>query len=249
MFEEMVESTKQKQGGRTGRLFLVTGVIYAAVLTAVGVATVFWFNPALAETMDLQTMLSPPPPPGPPQPPIQERRTATPTVERIIFTPPVNLKPPTDPVPPLVVSRDPGAFVQGGFTGPSNGPGIISASNPRDEDLTPPPPTPRPTVTPVPTPTPQKIPVSEGVLLGKAIKRYTPPYPAIARAARASGPVQVMVTISEEGQVINATAVSGHPLLREASVQAARQWVFSPTLLSKQPVKIQGILTFNFTLN
>jgi len=76
----------------------------------------------------------------------------------------------------------------------------------------------------------------------------SPPYPPIARAARAAGKVEVQVTISEQGEVIEAIAISGHPLLRDASVEAAKQWVFKPTELSGAPVKVQGILTFNFTL-
>jgi len=97
--------------------------------------------------------------------------------------------------------------------------------------------------------TSKKITVSGGVLQGKAIKKVQPPYPPIAKAARASGPVQVQVTISETGEVIEATVISGHPLLRDAALQAARQWLFQPTELSAVPVKVQGILTFNFTLN
>jgi protein TonB len=60
--------------------------------------------------------------------------------------------------------------------------------------------------------------------------------------------VRIQVTISEEGRVIEAAALDGHPLLREAALQAARQWVFNPTNLSGVPVKVQGVLTFNFTL-
>jgi TonB family protein len=97
--------------------------------------------------------------------------------------------------------------------------------------------------------TPKKLIVSGGVLQGNAIKRVQPPYPPIAKAARASGPVQVQITISETGEVIEASVISGHPLLRDAAIQAARQWLFQPTELSGVPVKVQGILTFNFTLD
>ncbi len=93
-----------------------------------------------------------------------------------------------------------------------------------------------------------KIEVSGGLLQGSAIKKVSPPYPPIARAARAAGKVEVQVTISEQGEVIEAIAVSGHPLLRDAAVNAAKQWVFKPTELSGVPVKVQGILAFNFTL-
>ena len=60
--------------------------------------------------------------------------------------------------------------------------------------------------------------------------------------------VVVQVTVDEEGKVISASAVSGHPLLRQAAVQAAYQARFSPTLLSGQPVKVTGTITYNFNL-
>ena len=94
----------------------------------------------------------------------------------------------------------------------------------------------------------KKISVSGGVLQGSAIKRVQPTYPDVAKAARAEGAVQVQVTISETGQVTDASAVSGHPLLRDAAVEAARQWEFKPTELAGKAVKVQGVLTFNFTL-
>ncbi|HEV2664662.1 MAG TPA: energy transducer TonB, partial [Blastocatellia bacterium] len=113
----------------------------------------------------------------------------------------------------------------------------------------PPPPTSVPPTAATSAETSQKINVSGGVLQGKAIRKVQPPYPQLAKAARASGAVQVQVTISETGEVIEAAVISGHPLLRDAALQAARQWMFHPTELSGVPVKVQGILTFNFTLN
>jgi periplasmic protein TonB len=116
----------------------------------------------------------------------------------------------------------------------------------RGDDAPPPPPPPKPT--PEATPVPKMIKVSLGVLPGNAINKVQPQYPPIAKAARASGAVQIQVTISEEGRVIEASVISGHPLLRDAALQAAKQWTFKPTQLSGVPVKVQGILTFNFTL-
>lgn len=90
--------------------------------------------------------------------------------------------------------------------------------------------------------------ISGGVLNGKAISKPEPPYPAIAKAARASGTVTVMVEVNEAGTVTSARAVSGHPLLQQAAVQAARQARFSPTRLSGKPVKVTGVLTYTFML-
>ena len=83
---------------------------------------------------------------------------------------------------------------------------------------------------------------------GLALKKVAPAYPAEAKAASVSGKVEVQVTISEKGQVIEAIAVSGPESLREAAEQAAKQWVFKPTKADRRPVKVQGILTFHFTL-
>jgi TonB family protein len=88
--------------------------------------------------------------------------------------------------------------------------------------------------------------VSEGVLIGNAIKKVSPAFPDSARRVNARGEVQVLVVISENGSVEEARAVSGHLLLRKAAVEAARQWVFSPTKLNGAPVQVQGILTFVF---
>jgi protein TonB len=88
--------------------------------------------------------------------------------------------------------------------------------------------------------------VSLGVVNGKATNLVKPPYPAAARAVRAEGAVNVQVLIDEQGNVVSATAVSGHPLLRAVSVAAARQSKFTPTLLSKQAVKVTGVIVYQF---
>lgn len=107
-------------------------------------------------------------------------------------------------------------------------------------------------VTPSPAERPQTptLPntISGGVLNGKVISKPQPAYPPIARAARAQGTVAVGVTVDEEGYVISARAVSGHPLLQQAAVGAARQARFAPTLLEGKPVKVMGIITYNFVL-
>ena len=86
------------------------------------------------------------------------------------------------------------------------------------------------------------------VINGKATNLARPAFPASARAVRASGSVYVQVTIDEEGKVISAEAVAGHPLLRAAAVQAARASTFLPTTLSGNPVKVTGIIVYNFVL-
>lgn len=88
--------------------------------------------------------------------------------------------------------------------------------------------------------------INGGVLNGKAISLPLPETPAIARSAKASGTVAVNIVIDEDGNVISANVESGHPLLRAAAVAAAREAKFSPTRLSGQPVKVQGVVIYNF---
>jgi len=88
--------------------------------------------------------------------------------------------------------------------------------------------------------------ISGGVLNGNATSLPPPGYPAIAKTAHASGTVTVQVLVDEEGKVVTAHAVSGHPLLQAAAVAAARQARFTPTKLSGQPVKVTGVIVYNF---
>jgi TonB family protein len=99
-----------------------------------------------------------------------------------------------------------------------------------------------------PKPGAKRVVVSGGVLNSKAISKPKPEYPANAMAAGAQGVVTVQILVDEEGRVAEAVAVSGHPLLREAAVTAARNCRFAPTRLSGQPVKVSGVVTYNFVL-
>jgi TonB family protein len=88
--------------------------------------------------------------------------------------------------------------------------------------------------------------VNGGVVNGRAIRLPRPNYPLIARFAQAVGTVVVQVIIDEDGHVSAARAVGGHPLLQAVAVAAAQQAEFSPTRLSGQPVRVSGVITYNF---
>lgn len=87
------------------------------------------------------------------------------------------------------------------------------------------------------------------ILEGRAIRKIGPHYPDTAKAIRVSGAVQVRIVYDEQGEVILARPVSGHPLLQRPSLEAARQWLFEPTVFEGKKIKVEGFLTFNFTLN
>jgi TonB family protein len=100
------------------------------------------------------------------------------------------------------------------------------------------------------TNTPENLPpgktISGGVLNAKALSLPKPAYPPIAKQAHASGTVVVQVVVDEKGSVVSATAVSGHPLLRVPAAAAARQAKFSPTKRAGKPVRVSGVITYNF---
>lgn len=91
--------------------------------------------------------------------------------------------------------------------------------------------------------------LTEGeVVAGKIVEKPQPVYPLVAKAARASGPVTIQVIVDEEGSVIAAQAISGHPLLHVAALKAARATRLTPTLVGGKPSKVSGVITYNFVL-
>ena len=88
--------------------------------------------------------------------------------------------------------------------------------------------------------------VSGGVLTGKTIRKVQPAYPDAAKQAGVEGNVVVEVTVSTDGTVESARALSGPPELVDASVAAARAWTFAPTKLRGAPIRMIGTITFSF---
>lgn len=126
-------------------------------------------------------------------------------------------------------------------SGPPGG-GLLQAVAAETETIKPPEPPPAkpPTANNPPVP-------SLGVVNGRATSLPKPFYTAAAISVRAQGKVDVQVTIDETGHVTSAHAVSGHLLLRPEAERAARRAVFTPTLLSNKPVKVTGVIIYNFT--
>lgn len=93
---------------------------------------------------------------------------------------------------------------------------------------------------------PPQAPIAAGVLNGRALKLVKPALPPEARSSRASGTVEVRIVFDEQGKVIWVRAISGHPLLQKVCEDAAWQSTFPPTKLSGQPVKVSGMLVYNF---
>ncbi len=270
MFDTLVESGSHTDDlARKGSFFLGTMVLYAVVLLGVAVLSIYLYNDAIPDpSLELLTLVAPVPmaqddtPKAAEEPkPAAKAAPEVAMVKDMAVIAPVTktneVAPPTAKVVAtnktlnvLVGDRDVGdvnAVPTGpvGVVGGTGGGGGGTGGAPKVEVSDEPPPPPPPAPTPPPKP---KTVVSGGVLNGKAISKPQPAYPPIAKAARASGTVTVQILVDESGRVVSASAVSGHPLLQQAAVAAARNARFSPTLLSGQPVKVSGVITYNFVL-
>ena len=116
----------------------------------------------------------------------------------------------------------PGGVVGGGLGGLVGGTGTAA----------PPPPA---------RPQPPKRIVRAGALLKAPHQTYNinPEYPTLALEARIRGTVVVDAVIDEQGNVVQARAVSGHPLLIAAALKAVLQWKYEPTSLNGQPISVE----------
>jgi protein TonB len=270
MFDNLVESTSHKDDlARKGSFIIGTLVAYAILGLALFVGGIYWYDAQLEnQNLELTTLVAPvpiipqqqpeqkeapkPAEKTPNQPEVAQRtelvaRVDQPTVAPKEISAVASKVPPVPPGGAVIGSRNVDPVSSGGPIGPSTGGGGGGGGSgpvaPPVQDEPPPPP-PKPTPTPPPKPT---APISGGVLNGKAISLPKPAYPQIARTAHAAGTVVVQVTIDENGNVIAAHAISGHPLLQAAAVGAARGARFSPTKLSGQPVKVTGVINYVFT--
>lgn len=84
-----------------------------------------------------------------------------------------------------------------------------------------------------------------GTLNGHAASLPEPVYPDIA-GPKFPGIVRIRVSIDKSGHVFEATAISGHPRLRAAALDAARQATFAPTFFRGEPINVTGVILYTF---
>jgi len=97
-----------------------------------------------------------------------------------------------------------------------------------------------------PTPTLVNTRISQGVAQGLLIKRVQPVYPPQALAMHLQGAVQLLATISKDGNVTNLKQIAGDTTLGHAAMDAVKQWKYRPYLLNGEPLEIQTEITVNF---
>jgi periplasmic protein TonB len=256
MFDNLVESSSHKDDiSRKGSFIIATAVIYGVLMLAFFVAGIYWYDNHLGQMeLELTTLVAPVPVPQQQKEPEQKqeakpvkpdqnvdvRKELIADVTRTELVPKeVSAK--ASDIPPVrrgvttVLGETSSNAAAPMPAGPGAGSVVSAPTKVAIADEPPPPEVKKPSA-----------PISGGVLNGKAISLPKPAYPPIARAAHAAGTVVVQVLIDENGNVVSAHAVSGHPLLQAVAVGAARQARFSPTKLSGQPVKVTGVIQYNF---
>ena len=96
---------------------------------------------------------------------------------------------------------------------------------------------------------PPPRPVSGGVMEGYLVKQAQPVYPHMAQIAGVQGDVILQAMIDREGNIVQLQAVSGHPMLVPAALDAVRQWRYRPYRLNGEPVEVETQITVRFILS
>lgn len=263
MFNNLIESSSHaREFRRRGSFFLFTTLSYALLFIIAGVISIYAYDARMEDqSLEMATIM-----PLIELPPAETPRETTPAVQRTASGPqqdyvirrnPIasvdeptlvpdkpssapNTNPPVPPGSHFIVGNvdadpvQPGGSVNnsgGGSSGNSTGPVVAITEPPPD-----------------PTPKPAPKILRKTILNGEALTLPKPPYPPMAKQIHVQGTVNVQVLIDERGNVVSATPVSGHPLLVHAAKAAALQARFSPTMLGDQPVKVSGVITYNFLL-
>jgi TonB family protein len=105
-----------------------------------------------------------------------------------------------------------------------------------------------PAAQPVET-SPKRLQIGGSVQAAKLLTKVNPKYPPGAKQAGIQGSVIIRTVILMSGTPGELTVVSSpSDDLSYASLEAVRQWRYSPTLLNGSPVEVVTDITINFTL-
>lgn len=89
--------------------------------------------------------------------------------------------------------------------------------------------------------------LTTSALLRRATHCKAPEMPGLARQAEIEGYVSVDIVVNDAGKVRCARIVSGHPLLAQSAIEAARDWTFRPMKQDGKAVWFYGHLRFHFS--
>jgi protein TonB len=78
------------------------------------------------------------------------------------------------------------------------------------------------------------------------VNRVEPVYPHIAALSNIQGQVKLHAIIARDGSIQSLNAISGHPLLVRAALEAVEQWRYRPYVLNGEAVEVETFITVNF---
>jgi len=262
MFSNLIESNSHgREFRRRGSFLLFTMASYTLLFVIAGVVSIYAYDARMEdrnlETVTMMALVDLPVPVQPPVPapvsgPISSTNPANnrnyfqreiamavnqPTIvpDKISTTAIANLPMPKGVVRLGLPDSDPGP----GNSGTGSGGQVQGNSAVVVPIDSPPPP-------PVQPPVPKVV--KKQIINGEAVSLPKPPYPEMAKQLKIQGMVSVQVRVDETGRVVSAKAVSGNAFLVRDAQKAAFQARFAPTLLGDQPVKVSGVITYNFVL-
>jgi periplasmic protein TonB len=180
------------------------------------------------------------------EPRVATPRTAAPSVAQSNFAGPRLVAPGRVPRIVAMVADDPSPQPPGGSVLGTGGPGfpegaaagvlpsLIGGTRP---------------ILPAPPPSMSRAIRTSSMLEGNLIRRVEPVYPPLAKSARIQGQVVLVAVISKAGTIENLHALSGHPMLVPAAVDAVSQWRYRPYILNSEAIEVETQITVNFSLS
>lgn len=260
MFNNLIESSSHAQEfKRRGSFLLFTTATYVVLFVITGVISIYAYDAHLETQnteLELLTFVPVPPPEATPEV-VRNIRPAENSNARPIRSTRTELidsasNPNNIPEKIGTIASDVPPATRYSEIGPTNAESLAPAFSGREvaggtgntpvvdiPDMPPP---------PAPTPVIPKVLKVSRVLNSQALSLPVPNYPPMARQIRLQGVVSVQVLIDENGNVMSAKAVSGHPFLVPEAQRAAMQARFSPTIIGDRPVKVSGVITYNFVM-
>jgi len=225
--------------------WLVSLFVHVMVVAAVIIMPLFFTQVIDMHNLQLTYLVTPAPPAAPSAPPAAAIQKMAP--RKIAPLAPSRLVAPSAIPRRIMIVREPAAApevyggviggIPGGATGGVLG-GIIGSTSPP------------PAVAP---PSAEKKPkeiLRPGGDVKLPQKIYAPPprYPELARAARVHGTVLIDAVIDEQGNIVNARVLEGHPLLVPEALRTVATWKYEPTYLNGVAYPIRMTITVNFSL-
>jgi periplasmic protein TonB len=263
MFDKLIESNSAEAEFKPRRkFFMVSSVVVGIMFLSAVMISLYAQDLDLGtEEFELSAIMAPVPPDAPePEPPRRQPESSTETADvqsrpefiaqldrnteipDAISTTPNKIR--AIPDGPVSIGEDTGRDLQPNrAVGETPGTGVADSIETTETEVVKVPPPPA-IVKAVP-----KKPVTQtkGVMNGYAINLPKPGYPPTAKAINLTGSVNVQVVIDESGDVVSARAIDGHMLFKRDAELAARRAKFKPTYLGDQPVRVTGVIIYNFT--